>query len=86
MKNDYRKVAEEVNRIEEECAALEGKKRKRKKKMGLLYGVFLILTIIINVGTGICFRNKAQGIEQELEQEYSAKRDDLLKRLEVEQP
>ncbi|MCM1144711.1 MAG: FAM98 family protein [Blautia sp.] len=84
MKNDYKKVEQEVNRIEEECAALEEKKRKRKKKMGILYSLFLILAVAVNVGTGIYFWNKTQGIEQELEQEYSAKRDELLKRLEVE--
>lgn len=86
MKNDYKKVAQEVDGIEEKCAALEEKKKKRKKKMGILYGVFLILAVAVNVGTDMYFRNKAQGIEREVEQEYSAKRDDLLKRLEVEQP
>jgi predicted nucleic acid-binding Zn ribbon protein len=84
MKDNYGKSGQEVD-IMEECRILEERKKKRRKKMGILYVVFLILAIVVNVGTGIYFQSKAQGIELEQEQEYSEKQNNLLERLNVKQ-
>ncbi len=84
MKDNYGKSGQEVD-IMEECRILEERKKKRRKKMGILYVVFLILAIVVNVGTGIYFQSKAQGIELEQKQEYSEKQNNLLERLNVKQ-
>lgn len=86
LKNTYREVEQEVIRIQEECVALQEKKKKCWKKTGILCGVLLLLGIAINVGTGIYFQNRTRGLERELEQEYSTKREDILERLGEEQP
>ena len=86
LKNKYREVEQEVARIQEECAVLRERRKKLWKKTGVLCGVLLLLAIAINVGSGIYFQSRTQGIGRELEQEYSTKRENILEMLGGEQP
>lgn len=83
-KNAYEDMEREIDKIQEECELLREKNRRRWKKVGVLCGVFLLLGIAANVG--LCVYN-AFGKEkyiQELEQEYTTKRSDILEKLGME--
>lgn len=84
LQNKYTEVEQEISRIQEECAVLKDEKKRRWKRTGILCGVLLLLGVVISVGTGIYFHSRTQGLARELEEEYSAKREELLKMLEEE--
>ncbi|MCM1542385.1 MAG: hypothetical protein NC121_14155 [Blautia sp.] len=79
-------IQREIDQISDECEILQGKNKKRWKRVWVLCVLFLLLGIGGNIAAFCFYHSAEESYAESLEQEYAAKREEIEQKLGEGQP